>query len=136
LGFGTALGFGTVFGFGRILRFGTVFTFCFFAGGGLVAVIRCGEALRRTFGSGVGPIHGGGSVPAKGSTAGVAVVAASVLFTHFFISVSRGAYNGSHAGNNDNGEPSKVCEEGLDPICESESGGVWTCPCSASSIPR
>ena len=49
LGFGTAFSFGTVFGFGTVFSFGTVFTFCFFAGGGLVAVIRCGEALRRTF---------------------------------------------------------------------------------------
>ena len=69
-------------------------------------------------------------MPAVGSAAVLAVAAggcpmvlgstASKLFTHFFV----GVQNRVCASAGPYGEPSKDCEEGLDPICESKSGAV------------
>ena len=78
-----------------------------------------------------GAVSAGGAVPAVGSAAVLAVAAggcpmvlgstASELFTHF-CGVSRTTGKQSAAGHNS--EPSKDCEEVLDPICERKSGAV------------
>ena len=80
-------------------------------------------------------------MPAVGSAAVLAVAAggrpmavgatASKVFSVFV-----GVVSGVGASTEPYGEPSKDCEEGLDRICKSKSGAVWTYPCSASSIPR